>query len=75
MAPYVSKEEYDAVAQTVGVALCRDLSIPFSGRPINNSASLEVQIKHDIGVNVAYHTALDYTANARCFLTNVQVRL
>lgn len=65
------------IADTFAVAhpLKSDHEISSSGLAINNSATLALEYESSDGSNKIYYTFLIYTALARCFLSQVTVKI
>ena len=60
----------------LGVGLMKDDKINISGVPINNSATLELQATVAAGgVQRNWYVFMEYTACAKSFLTNVEVKI
>jgi len=75
----VTKDEHENEILVLGVSLESDSRLNLSGTPINNSNSLELEAQFTSeageGSGTNYITALEYVSVARCFLTNVSVKI
>ena len=67
--------EYQNEDFYVGSIIKTDGDISSSGLAINNSASLAIKVETTGGLNKTFFTFMEYTALARCFLSQTSVKI